>query len=124
MPTRKNVEGDAALDPTKMINQPALRSSKGTIWIVMGGLFLLASLFSFGVIIFTGGGASTGLAITCGCMAIAAYAALLVVRFAVAPGPRRLRIMAACMLTMAFISLVGVWVCLFIESLALEAASR
>lgn len=115
-------EPDAPLDPTKVLNQPALRRSSGTIWLVMGALFLLASLFSFGVVISGSNGASIPLAISCGAIAIALYGAMVLVRIIVARGLKRLRLLAGFMLAMALISLVGVWVCAFIEGSALEAA--
>ena len=61
----------------QVLNQAALRRSTGTIWLVMGALFLLASLLSFGVVIAAGSGASTPLAITGGVVAIALYGACL-----------------------------------------------
>ena len=108
-------------DPTRVLNQAALRRSTGTIWLVMGALFLLASLLSFGVVIAAGSGASTPLAITGGVVAIALYGAMVLVRLTVAGGPKRLRLLAACMLTMALVSLLGVWVCAFIEASVLDA---
>lgn len=103
-------------DPTKLINQPALQQSQGAIWMVMGGLFLLASLISFGAMVVGGSGESTTLAVTFASIVVMLYAALVVVRFAVNQQKLRLRIMAVCMLTMAFISLVGIWLCALIES--------
>lgn len=61
------------LDPTKMANQPALRTSNGLVWLIMGGLFAAASLVPFAAL-------------------------------------------AACMLTMAGVALVLVWVCLLLEA--------
>lgn len=105
-------------DPTKMANQPALQKSSGTIWVVMGGLFLIASLISFGAVIVGGGGQATPLAVTISIAVIVLYLALLVTRFVVKRKPQRLRIMAGCMLSMAFLSLVGIWVCAMIENAA------
>ena len=102
-------------DPTKMINQPALQRSRGTVWIVVAGLFLLAALVPFGALGFAGSGRSAGVAIVAGSIAIALYLALVIVRFAISEQRLRLRVMAACMLTMAFVSLVGVIVCAMIE---------
>lgn len=116
-----NPGSEPELDPTKVLNQPALRRSSGTIWLVMGALFLLASLFSFGVVIAGGSGASTPLAVIGGAIAIALYGAMVLVRLLVADGPKRLRLLAACMLTMALVSLVGVWVCAYIEAAAATA---
>ena len=112
---------EPGLDPTKMLNQQSLRRSSGTIWLVMGALFLIASLFSFGVVMAGGSGASMPLAITGGAIAIVLYGAMVLVRLVVGAGVKRLRLLAACLLTMALVSLVGVWVCAYIEAAAVTA---
>lgn len=106
------------LDPTKVINQPALRQSPGTIWIVMGGLFLAASLIPFGALIFAGSGRSSTVATMFAVILIVLYAALVTARFAVAKRVWRVRFMAVCMLSMAGFALVGSWICSLIESAA------
>ena len=112
---------EPGLDPTIVLNQPLLRRSSGTIWLVMGALFLIASLFSFGVVMAGGSGASMPLAITGGAIAIVVYGAMVLVRLVVGAGVKRLRLLAACLLTMALVSLVGVWVCAYIEAAAVTA---
>lgn len=107
---------DPRPDPMKMINQPALQKSKGTIWIVMGGLFMLMSIIPFGALVFLGSGRSAPLALIVGIVVIALYVAMLVVRFAVAAQKLRLRVLAICMLSMAGIALIGIWVCSLIEN--------
>ena len=83
---------DPGLDPTKVLNQQSLRRSSGTIWLVMGALFLIASLFSFGVVMAGGSGASMPLAITGGAIAIVVYGAMVLVRLVVGHSyPHRLR---------------------------------
>lgn len=104
------------LDPTKMRNQPALQQSHGTIWIVMGGLFLVASLIPFGALIFAGSGRSTFTALAAAAILIVLYATLVTARFTVERRKPRLRIMAASMLTMAVASLLGIWLCALIEN--------
>ena len=103
-------------DPTKMVNQPALQRSQGVVWIVFGGLFWLASLVAFGAMIMGGSGSVTPFAITAASCATLLYLALLLSRFFVREQKLRLRTMAVCMLTMAFVSLLGVVVCAAIES--------
>ncbi len=103
-------------DPTKMINQPALQQSKGTIWVVMGGLFMLMSVIPFAALVFLGSGRSAPLALTVGIVVIALYVAMLVVRFSVTRQKLRLRVLAICMLSMAGIALIGIWVCSLIEN--------
>lgn len=104
------------LDPTKMANQPALRTSNGLVWLVMGGLFAAASLVPFAALAFAGDGRSRAVALTAGAIVIVLYAAMLAVRFAVRPRRARLLALAACMLTMAAVALVAVWICLLLES--------
>ncbi|QBE48600.1 hypothetical protein [Leucobacter triazinivorans] len=102
-------------DPTKMANQPALQTSSGLIWVVMGGLFAILSLVPF-TMLTVSAGPSQPVALTAGALVVLLYALLLVLRFAIPPGPRRLRWLAACMLTMALVALLGVWLCALIEN--------
>lgn len=104
------------LDPTKMVNQPSLRTSHGLVWLIVGGLFAAASLIPFSLLAFAGTGRSTGAAITVGIVILVLYAAMLVSRFAIRPGPVRLWVLAGCMLAMALAALIGVWVCIALES--------
>jgi len=106
----------APADPTKMVNQPALQTSSGRIWIVMGGLFAAVSLVPLALLIFQGNGRSRGVAILVAVLILTCYALLLAARFAVRRGPKRLRVMAASMLAMAAVALSGVWICALIES--------
>lgn len=116
-PPRPERSGDPAggLDPTKMANQPALRTSSGRVWIVVGALFAAASLVPFGLLIFAGDGRSRPIATVAAVLVVVLYALLLVCRFTLRPGPGRLRAMAACMLTMAGVALVGIWICAVVE---------
>lgn len=116
MEDQRHGDRNERLDPTKMVNQPALQRSRGTIWIVMGGLFLLAALVPFGALIFGGSGRSAGLAITAAAIMILLYAALVTMRLAIARQKLRLRLMAVCMLTMAAVALLGIWLCALIEN--------
>lgn len=98
------------LDPTRMRNQPALRTSSGTVWIVMGGLFAAASLIPLVMFIARGNEAARGAAVVVAVIVVALYGMILIARLAIRPGPARLRTMAAAMLTMAAVALIGVWV--------------
>lgn len=108
------------LDPTKMVNQPTLRTSTGRIWLVMGGLFAAVVMIPFGLLIFAGDGGSRATAVSVGVLILVLYAAMIVCRLATRPGPARLRLMAACMITMAVVALLGVWLCLLVESAPLD----
>lgn len=98
-----------------MINQPALQESSGTIWMVVGGLFLLAALVPLAALIFAGSGRSAGVAMVVSGLVIACYVVLLGARVVVTRRRVRLRTMAACMLTMAGVSLLGLVVCAILE---------
>ncbi|MGO3147848.1 MAG: hypothetical protein ACTIJ6_09235 [Leucobacter sp.] len=116
MTTSQNHSSEPPADPTKMINQPSLQRSHGMIWIVMGGLFLSMSLVPFGALVLFGSGRSAPVALGVALVLIVIYSALLVTRFVVSEQRRRLRIMAICMLSMAGMALVGIWVCSLIEN--------
>ncbi|MBN9612697.1 MAG: hypothetical protein J0H64_04410 [Actinobacteria bacterium] len=103
-------------DPTRVLNQAALQTSSGRIWIVMGGLFALISLVPLSLLIFAGNGWSRGVAIPVAVTVIVLFAAIVLARFVLRPGPLRLRVMAACMLAMAAVALGGVLACAIIES--------
>ncbi|WP_416442479.1 hypothetical protein AB3K78_08880 [Leucobacter sp. HNU] len=103
-------------DPTRMANQPALQTSSGRIWLVMGALFLVLALVPFGLLIFAGSGRSRGLAIVVASTIALVYAIMIVIRLASSPGPRRLRGLAGGMLALAGIALIGIWSCAVIEA--------
>ncbi len=104
-------------DPTKMKNQPALQTSSGLIWVVMGGLFAILSLVPL-VMLIVSAGASRPVALTAAVLVVLLYALLVVLRLTIPTGPRRLRWLAVCMLTMALVALLGVWLCALIENQA------
>lgn len=93
-------------DPTRMSNQSSLQTSRGTIWIVVGGLFAALSLVPFVALIVSGSPAAP-VAMVAGGLVILLYAAMLVLRFAIRNRTRRLRLLAACMLTLAAVALLG-----------------
>lgn len=105
------------LDPTKIRDQPALRSSSGTVWIVSGGLFLLvvAAVLAW---IFVSSGTATPVAVATGVAVVALYLVLLVARFVARPGKVRLRIMAVAMIGMALVSVVGLLMTVGAESIS------
>lgn len=103
------------LDPTKVTNQRALRSSDGKIWLVMGGLFTLAACIGFGMLIATPDRQSTPIAWVAAAIIIGLYLAMLIVQFAVHTQLTRLRIQAACMITMAVVAVGGMYLCIVAE---------
>lgn len=110
-------------DPTRMANQPALRSSEGTIWIVVGGLFAMICLVPLSLLTVVEPRESAPAAWITAILVIALYGALLATRWAVGPRERRLRIMAVLMLAMAAIALLGLMICAAIEWSAVPVAS-
>ncbi|WP_309131516.1 hypothetical protein [Brevibacterium sp.] len=101
---------DEPLDSSRISDQPALRSSSGTVWIVAGGLFLIVIAGVLATIIASGGPAIP-YAIATIAVAGGLYLALLIARFAVRPGKVRLRVMAVSMIGMAVVSIIGLVLC-------------
>ena len=102
-------------DPTSMLNQPALRTSTGKIWLVMGAFFVVASLIPLGALIFVRQGPSAPLATVIACGVIGLYLVMIAVRISVKNRTLRLRILAACMLAIAALALLGMLACMLIE---------
>jgi glucan phosphoethanolaminetransferase (alkaline phosphatase superfamily) len=92
-------------DPTRLSNQPALTTASGTSWLIIGGLF---SGISIAVLAVLATVAARGLAWGSIAAIIGLYAAMFIVRFTVGSHRRRLRIIAACFLMIAFVGLGSV----------------
>ena len=110
-------------DPTRMANQPALRSSEGTIWIVVAGLFALVCLVPLSLLTVVDPRESALAAWITAILVIVLYAALVVTRWLVSARERRVRIMAVLMLAMAAIALFGLLICAVIEWSAVPAVA-
>jgi putative flippase GtrA len=85
-----------------MRDQPALTKSSGLIWLVVGGLFTVIAL---GVLVPLTQLPPPGVALIAAIIVAALYAGMWLVRFVVAPGRRRLALMAVGMLAIASVSL-------------------
>lgn len=94
-------------DPTRLTNQPALTTSTGRSWLILGGI--LAGL-GVAVLVQMLGLSLPGVALGGILAIVGVYIAMIVVRLAVAPGRRRLGLLATGMLLIAVISLVSVGV--------------
>ncbi len=94
-----------------MRNQPALRTSSGAIWIVVGALFVAVSLVPL-VLIAGTGGTSAVIAVTTIVVLVALLTALVVARITVRDQILRLRLLAGCLLTIAGVALIGMLLCL------------
>ncbi len=92
-------------DPTRVSEQPALTTSSGRSWLVVGAILsviavtLLVSLLRF---------PPAGVAIAGVVLVAAGYAAMVVVRLRVPAGRRRLRALAALLAVIALVSLLCV----------------
>lgn len=93
-------------DPTQIREQPALTTSTGTIWLIVGGLFAAISLGVLVPMTFLPAGA--GIAIAAALAVAVLYGAMVVARLVTA-GRRRLQLMAVTMILMAAVALVAVW---------------
>lgn len=114
---------EARNDPTRMANQPALRSSEGTIWIVVAGLFALVCLVPLSLLTVVDPRESALAAWITAILVIVLYAALVVTRWLVSARERRVRIMAVLMLAMAAVALFGLLICAVIEWSAVPAVA-
>jgi hypothetical protein len=92
-------------DPTRIREQPSLTTSSGAIWLIVGGLFTAISL---GVLIPMTALEPAGVALAAALAVGLLYLAMVVVRFAVPPGRRRLGMLATGMLLIAAIALTAV----------------
>jgi len=110
-------------DPTRMANQPALRTSAGRIWIVVGGLFAAICLVPLALLAVVDPRRSAPVAWITAIIIIVLYAATVASRWLVHDREPRLRIMAALMLAMAAVALIGLMVCATIEWSAVPVAS-
>jgi hypothetical protein len=95
------------VDPTRVRDQPALTTSKGLSWLILGGLLTLVSLgvlVPMAVLRMPPLGVPGTAALVVGVL----YLCMLIVRFATPPGRLRLALLAVDMLAIAFVSLLTV----------------
>lgn len=97
--------GGAVPDPTALREQPALTTSTGAIWLIVGGLFAAISL---GVLIPMSTLPSGTVAVVAAIVIALIYVGMLITQFAVPPGRRRLGMLATGMLLIAAIALGAV----------------
>jgi hypothetical protein len=94
---------DSKPDPTKVTNQPALTTSTGRIWLIMGGLFSIIALV---VLFFLLPLAPHGLAAIAMAIVVLLYAAMVITQLLTRRGRARLGVLAALMLSIAAVALV------------------
>ncbi|MFD5225276.1 hypothetical protein ACFWHT_06590 [Microbacterium sp. NPDC058342] len=115
MPHRTHAQNAASPvpDPTKVLDQPALRTSSGAVWLVSSTVFTGVCLIPLIGIVVAGGAAAT-VALIAVVLLLCLLAAVFLIRFQAPPGPLRLRWLAACMLAMAVVALIAMIVCVWI----------
>lgn len=106
-------------DPTRMANQPALTTSSGTIWIVMGALFVLVSAYPLSALLVFEPGVAFPVAVATACVIVVFYVLILITRFAVPQGRRRLQLIAGFFIAMVALAVVGLFVCAAMQWIAL-----
>ena len=111
-------EHDTAGQSTRMVRQPALQTSSGTIWLVMGAIFAACCMIPLAPMTFVSPGASQTSAVVTASLVIACYAAIVAFRIVFRRGARRLRWMAGGLITMAAAGIIGMLVCLWVEQAA------
>jgi len=99
-------------DPTKIRNQPALTTSTGAIWLIVGGIF---ALISIGVLVPLVTRQPAGLAMGGIVAIVVLYLAMAVIRLRVQRLRLRLGLLATCMLVMAAVALASVLIISTIE---------
>ena len=92
-------------DPTRIRNQPALTTSTGRIWLIVGGLFTAISL---GVLIPMTALEPSGVALVATVIDVVLYLVIVAARLFIGPGRRRLGVMAIALLVIAAVSLAAV----------------
>jgi VIT1/CCC1 family predicted Fe2+/Mn2+ transporter len=93
------------VDPTAIREQPALTTSTGAIWLIVGGLFAVVSV---AVLIPMATLPNGTVAVVAAIVVALLYLGMLVVQFAMPPGRRRLGAQATAMLLMAAVALGAV----------------
>jgi hypothetical protein len=98
-------DSERGTDPTRVREQPALTTSTGAIWLIVGGLFAVVSL---GVLLPMATLPGGTVAVVAAIIVAALYLGMVIVRLAVPPGRRRLSVLAIAMLTIAVVALGAV----------------
>jgi hypothetical protein len=95
---------DPATDPTRMTNQPALQTSRGAIWFLLGGLLGAIAIAELAFLV---RGSAGPIAIVGIVVEVLIYAGMVTIAFAVPASPRRLRLLAVGMVALAAVGIVA-----------------
>jgi O-antigen/teichoic acid export membrane protein len=91
-------------DPTRITNQPALTTSTGRVWLVVGGIFTAVAL---AVLVPMSWLAPGIVALIAAIVVFVLYLSMIAVRLWVPQGRRRLGLLAIGMLAIALVTLVA-----------------
>ena len=103
-------------DPTRMANQPALTTSSGAVWIIVGALFVLASAYPLSALLVFEPGAAFPLAVATAATILVLYVLIILTPLFVRRGRRRLRMMDAFFIAMVALAVVGLVACVALQS--------
>lgn len=95
---------DLRLDPTRVSNQPALRTSRGTIWLVLGGLLAATALAELAFLVQT---PARPIAVVGVVLEVAIYAGMILASITIPLRPHRLRVLAVGMIALAIVAIVA-----------------
>ncbi|SJN36287.1 hypothetical protein FM104_09165 [Microbacterium esteraromaticum] len=109
-------------DPTRMANQPALTTSSGTIWIVMGAVFVLISAYPLSALLVFERGAAFPAAVVTAIVTVVLYVLVVIMRFTVPQGRRRLQLMAGFFIAMVALTIVGLLICAAMQGMTITGA--
>jgi hypothetical protein len=96
-------------DPTQVRNQPALSTSSGREWLVIGGITAVICI----VVLVFQVSAGAFLALIGAALVVVIYAAMVVVKETVKRPRRRLGILAALLLTMTLVTMAALLLIVF-----------
>ena len=98
-------EPDPDDDPTRVVNQPSLTRSQGTVWLVVGGVMAAISVVLLLALRDVDRGATPLVAVA---LIVLLYLAMVEVRLLVRPLRLRLGLMAVCFGAIAAVALLSV----------------
>jgi hypothetical protein len=97
---------DPSRDPTRMSNQPALRTSRGAIWLIVGGLLAAIAIAELAFLVT---GPAAVVAIVGIVLEAALYLGMVIVTLTVRVPTRRLGLLAIGMIIIAVVAVGSLW---------------
>ncbi|MGV8885147.1 MAG: hypothetical protein ACOH1T_06105 [Microbacteriaceae bacterium] len=105
MSANGTVHGHDSNDPTLVRNQPALVTSSGAIWLIVGGILAAISIAVLATLVMR---EPAGLAVGAIIVIVMFYLAMIVTKLAITSGRLRLGLLAGLMLAIAVVALITV----------------